>query len=125
HSTAGRAAFDFDRNHNPVIAIWDAGGVDTLDASGFTTNQRIDLRSGEFSDVGALTQNVAIAYGATIENAVGGSGKDTIAGNKANNVLTGNAGDDSLSGGAGADTLNGGLGSDTMAGGVGDDIYYV
>ena len=48
--------------------------------------------------------NVAIAYSAVIENAVGGSAADTITGNSANNRLKGNAGNDSLIGGGGTDT---------------------
>ncbi|MFX4336058.1 M10 family metallopeptidase C-terminal domain-containing protein, partial [Acinetobacter baumannii] len=57
--------------------------------------------------------NVAIAAGVTIENAVGGSGNDILIGNSANNLLTGGAGDDTLTGGAADDTLQGGGGTDT------------
>jgi len=49
-----------------------------------------------------------------IENAIGGSGADTIIGNSANNYLIGNAGNDTLSGGGGSDTLTGGSGNDTF-----------
>ena len=38
--------------------------------------------------------NIAIAYGVTIENAIGGGGNDVIIGNDAANVLTGNGGAD-------------------------------
>jgi len=48
--------------------------------------------------------NVGIAYSATIENAIGGAGNDTITGNTANNALKGNAGNDTIDGGAGSDT---------------------
>ncbi len=48
--------------------------------------------------------NVAIAYSATIENAIGGAGADTITGNTANNALKGNAGNDTINGGTGTDT---------------------
>jgi hypothetical protein len=48
--------------------------------------------------------NVGIAYSATIENAIGGAGADTITGNTANNALQGNAGNDIIDGGAGSDT---------------------
>lgn len=88
-----------------IFAVWDAGGNDTFDFSGYTQNQVIDLRQGNFSSVGALIGNVAVAVGAVIENAVGGSGNDTIMGNGADNRITG---------GAGNDTINGGLGSDTV-----------
>lgn len=58
--------------------------------------------------------NLAIAYGTVIENAVGSSERDYLLGNEANNVLTGNAGDDVIDGGIGADTYNGGAGADTF-----------
>lgn len=58
--------------------------------------------------------NIAIAYGTIIENAVGSSERDYLKGNDANNILTGNGGDDVLNGFAGADTYNGGEGFDTF-----------
>jgi Ca2+-binding RTX toxin-like protein len=57
----------------------------------------------------------------SIENLIGGSANDTIAGDNSINVLTGGAGDDSLSGGAGNDTLNGGDGDDVLEGGADAD----
>ncbi|ARD45163.1 M10 family metallopeptidase C-terminal domain-containing protein [Colwellia sp. PAMC 21821] len=58
--------------------------------------------------------NIAIAYGTTIENAIGSSERDYLKGNEANNMLTGNGGDDIMNGYAGADTYNGGAGYDTF-----------
>ncbi|MCF5596779.1 type I secretion C-terminal target domain-containing protein, partial [Pseudomonas sp. PA-3-10C] len=58
-----------------------------------------------FSDVGGLVGNVSIAKGVTLENAIGGSGHDSIIGNQANNVLKGGAGADRLRGAGGADTF--------------------
>jgi len=49
-------------------------------------------------------ENVAIAYGTVIENAIGGAGDDTITGNTSDNALKGGAGDDYIDGGAGIDT---------------------
>ncbi len=97
-----------------IFAVWDAGGNDTLDFSGYTQTQLIDLNDGNFSNVGGLTGNVAIAAGVTIENARGGSGADTIIGNEAANTLYGNAGNDTLIGGDAADTLYGGAGADVF-----------
>ena len=122
-STAGRAMFDFKLNRDPIVAIWDAGGIDTLNASGFATAQTLDLRAGSFSSIGYLTKNVAIAFGATIENAVGGSNADTIDGNSVANTLIGNAGADHIFGFAGNDTLNGGTGNDSLDGGLGNDMF--
>ncbi len=102
-----------------VFAIWDAGGNDTLDLSGYAQNADIDLRPESFSSAGpdtnggAAIYNISIARGVIIENGIGGSGADTITGNTANNRLFGMGGADSLDGGAGADLLVGGLGNDT------------
>ena len=104
HSNAGRAVFDFTVDTTPIVTIWDAGGNDTLDLSGYSGNQRIDLHAGAYSDVDGMVNNVAIAYGVTIENAIGGAGNDAITGNDANNVLRGNSGNDTIDGGAGIDT---------------------
>ena len=173
NSNADRDAFDFTKTPWPTMAIWDAGGEDTLDASGFGVEQRIDLTPGSLSSIGGvtyeealqklsfeqvninrvaagyppvarstydanmaalkaqpdfrgrLTDNVGIAYGATIENAKGGSGKDTIIGNAADNKLSGNAGNDILFGNAGNDLLDGGAGNDELSGGIGNDTYVV
>lgn len=124
NATAGNDAFDFTVNSNPVIAIWDAGGIDLIDASGFGTNQRIDLGAGQFSSTGSLTNNLAIAFGAIIEQATGGAGHDWITGNAADNVLRGNAGDDTLEGGAGNDVFHGDDGADVILGGAGIDRLH-
>ncbi|HEY0436738.1 MAG TPA: M10 family metallopeptidase C-terminal domain-containing protein [Phenylobacterium sp.] len=108
----------FDR---AVFAVWDAGGNDTLDFSGYGQNQHIDLRQGFFSDVGGLTGNVAIAKGADIENAIGGSGADSITGNALGNVIQGMAGNDTVMAGGGADTIDGGAGTSYLRGEDGDD----
>lgn len=104
-----------------IFAVWDAGGNDTFDFSGYSQNQTIDLREGHFSDVGALIGNVAIAQGARIENALGGFGADTMTGNASNNFLQGNAGADRILAGAGNDTLDGGAGSNFLRGEDGAD----
>jgi len=104
-----------------VFAIWDAGGNDTLDVSGYRQAQTIDLRQGDFSDVGGLTGNVAIAKGADIENAIGGSGADSMTGNGLANALQGMAGDDTIMAGAGNDTVDGGSGQNYLRGEDGDD----
>jgi serralysin len=104
--------------------VWDGGGTDTYDFSNYSANQTIDLTPGNWSlfstvqraDLGSgnyARGNVfnALQFGADvrslIENAIGGSGNDSITGNQANNAL------------------RGGAGSDTMLGGAGDDVYEV
>lgn len=119
------------------FAVWDGGGFDRFDFSGYPENQWIDLRQGAFSDVGGWVHNVGIAVGVVIEEAVTGSGNDTLIANDNNDNLLGGGGADRLTGGAGndhlygggrtavaddgADTLLGGGGSDYLQGNAGDD----
>ncbi len=91
---------------NAVFCIWDGGGNDTLDVSGYVSNQTINLKAGSYSDVGGLRGNVSIARGVVMENAIGGSGDDALIGNDADNRFTGGAGADRLRGGSGADTFD-------------------
>lgn len=106
NSTAGRAWFSASEGQSaPIFAVWDAGGIDTLDFSGYETRQLIDLRQGSFSNTGILVGNVSIAIGAVIENAIGGSGDDVINGNSADNRITPGAGHNQVEGGLGTDTL--------------------
>ena len=151
-----------------IFTIFDSGGTDTLDLSGYYTNSVIDLREGGYSSAGGygaydpnlvgtdptlaeinannadaglgprtarlfeiyfkgdysdtnpdgtttlvnegqswkeitgttddylMEQNIGIAYGAIIENAVGGHGDDRINGNQANNSFTGGEGADTF-----------------------------
>jgi serralysin len=172
NSNAGNALYDFNHNPFPYLTIYDAGGNDTLDFSGFHASMFIDLHAGEFSsaaqavptadainakvhevidpvfgeqpdisqaDVTAISNsyiaynayelgldtgvagvnateynNISIAYGTVIENAIGGSARDVLWGNEVDNVLKGGAGKDVLDGFEGADTLYGGAGNDTF-----------
>jgi Ca2+-binding RTX toxin-like protein len=96
--------------------IWDGGGNDTYDLSNYSTNVTVDLRPGEWSSFGMQiaflglkdginhyargnVANALLYQGNTaslIENAVGGSGFDTLIANQAANHLTGNAGSDTF-----------------------------
>ena len=102
--------YHWDKNVNPFMSIWDSGGVDTIDTSNQTQTQLIDLRAGEFSSIGAVTErysdnstklypaknNVSIAYDTIIENAIGSNQNDTIIGNSVANQLTGGLGKDNF-----------------------------
>ncbi|MHC8286566.1 serralysin family metalloprotease [Pseudomonas sp. XS1P51] len=115
NSNAGRDFLGASSSSDKVVfSVWDAGGKDTLDFSGFTQNQKINLNEASFSDVGGLVGNVSIAKGVTVENAIGGSGNDLLIGNNVSNELKGGAGNDILYGAGGADKLWGGAGSDTF-----------
>ena len=94
NSTADREVFNLALHPDNVFTIWDAGGRDTLDLSGYATPSRIDLHEGAFSDAGEMTANLSIAFGARIENAVGGAGADVIVANEVQNRLSGGGGGD-------------------------------
>ena len=96
-------------------------GTDTLSFSTLTTDVLLGLGTSAVQAVHA-NRTLKLNSASTFENAIGGSGNDTLAGNSLANVLTGNAGSDRLSGGAGRDILIGGNGLDTLNGGTDDDI---
>ncbi|KPX29087.1 MULTISPECIES: serralysin family metalloprotease [Pseudomonas syringae group] len=122
NSTAGRDFYSATSAASKVVfSVWDGGGKDTLDFSGFTQNQKINLNAASFSDVGGMVGNVSIAKGVVVENAVGGSGNDLLIGNAAANDLKGGAGNDIIYGGAGADSLTGGAGADVFVFGASSD----
>jgi serralysin len=121
-STRGPTYLLTDGSDKAVFSIWDSGGVDMLDVSQYTSNQKISLVDASFSDIGGLTKNISIAAGAVVENARGGSGDDIITGNYTGNSLWGGSGDDQLNGGSGNDRLYGEDGNDILVGGRGDDV---
>ena len=98
---------------------YDGGdGIDTLDFS--YTPYGTDMNLGSETLVffqGGHTETIA-----NFENAIGGSGDDSITGTSGDNMLDGGFGNDTLNGGAGNDTLNGGDGDDSHIGGDGNDL---
>ena len=113
NSNSDRKHFSAHHSNDPLIfCVWDAGGIDSFDFSGYTQNQIINLNQGSFSNVGMLSSNVSIAFNVIIENAIAGSGDDVLIGNQVNNTLKGGDGDDQLYGGIGADHLWGEKGRD-------------
>lgn len=122
---AGDDVYTFDPAAPFFRTIWDGGGNDTISVSNFTKPCTIDLQAGHFSKItiesdvlpaGQIwsgtapkatydgTDNLAIAFGAVIENAIGSNGNDSLIGNSANNRLTGGLGDDLLNGNEGIDS---------------------
>ena len=121
---AGNDTYTFPTDRPFFATLWDGGGNDTLNCVDFTHACVIDLRPGAFSSLGLLSSprdllpswyngsllptynagnNLSIAFGSQIENAVGGSANDTLTGNTLNNTLDGRGGNDLLTGGTGAD----------------------
>ena len=118
--TTGRI-YDFTVNRTPILTLFDSGGTDTLDLSGWNTASRVNLKAGEFSSANDMTNNIAIAYDTVIENARTGGGNDVLNGNSAANRLEAGAGNDELNGFEGDDLLLGGAGNDIIDGGDGTD----
>ena len=120
NSTAGDL-YDASLTTGAAYTIVDSAGVDTLDYSQHAQDQLINLFEGRLMNIGGLTGNVSIAQGTVIENAIGGSGNDSVRGNNADNHLQGLAGNDTLRGMAGNDTVDGGEGDDLIYGNNGND----
>ncbi|WP_142582435.1 M10 family metallopeptidase C-terminal domain-containing protein [Methylobacterium symbioticum] len=97
HSNAGSPFSIATSSDHVVFTVYDRGGVDTLDFSGYAQNQLINLNPESFSNIGGDTGNVSIASGVSIERAIGGSGNDTFI---LNNSLF-----STVTGGLGADTF--------------------
>jgi len=121
HSTADRPVYDFAANKTPILTIWDSGGHNTIDLSGYGAAERLDLHQGAYSSIDGMTNNLGIAFGTIIQTGIGGPGNDTLSGNAYANTLSGGGGNDVLMGYNGNDMLYGGAGNDTLVGGNGND----
>src|SRR5262249_27693957 len=65
NSTADRAIYSITADgQSPVFAIWDAGGNDTIDLSGYSTSVELDLREEAFSSAGPGNADIGgLAHG--------------------------------------------------------------
>lgn len=88
----------------------DEFGEDTINASPVRFDTYIDLYKGI---IAANSTTHGIASWTIVENAISGSGNDSLVGNSADNYLDAGAGNDVLQGSEGDDTLVGGAGRDT------------
>lgn len=116
--------YDFAKNLNPILCIYDSAGNDTIDLSGWRSASTVDLNGGDnhFSSGNGMTSNLQIARGVVIENATTGNGNDVLMGNAVANRLVGGAGNDRMEAAAGDDRLAGGAGNDDLNGGAGFDL---
>ncbi|MGX7895868.1 hypothetical protein [Tsuneonella sp. HG222] len=138
-------------NGNKVFfTLWDGGGVDTFDFSGFGKGLGLNFQPGgtiQLTDAiePKLAINDLVDWGivnalsyhgdtrSLIENIIGTAFNDYIAGNAADNILLGGEGRDFLAGYEGADFIDlgpgdnrgyGGPGNDTIIGYDGNDEIY-
>lgn len=88
--------FDFTINAAPVITLYDSGTGNTLDLSGYSTAETIDLRAGDFSSFAGLVNNMGIAFGTRIDAAIGGTGSNVFYTNGDGDTITGHGGDNSV-----------------------------
>jgi len=142
NSTADRAVYDFSQNKNPYLSIYDAGGNDTLDLSGFTGGRiTLDLRPGAFStgynygDKAELDAALGISLTQAQWNALYDGQLGSNPGFLSDNIgiayntiiengITGK-GNDTLQGNDVGNRLDGGAGNDTYTGGLGNDVFIV
>ena len=96
-------------------------GIDTLNFAYLTTSVVVNLGSTSIQTVN-LNRTLRLNSVSTFENAVGGTGSDTLLGNAVANRLTGGLGDNILVGLEGGDILEAGNGRDILIGGLGLDI---
>jgi hypothetical protein len=96
-------------NSAGAYTLIDDGGMDAIDASGSPVSVRVDLRPGQRSSIGvdargiSLRDNLLIATGTMIEQAVGTAWDDHLVGNQGANLLEGRGGNDLLDGQGGLD----------------------
>ena len=107
-----------------AVTIVDDGGIDTIDLTGASGNQTLDLTPGAISSVDGKLGNLILDATTVIENAATGQGADSVTGNAADNVIRLGGGADFATGGAGADALYGEAGNDTLLGGDGIDRLF-
>lgn len=59
-STADRDLYDFDINTRPILTIYDAGGNDTINFSGWDTDSVINLNEGMYSSGGGTEEFLSL-----------------------------------------------------------------
>lgn len=96
---------------------YDGGsGLDAIAYSSAEFGVEINLAKGRAKSTDGSTDSAGIGTDKIrgIENVIGGSYDDLIAGDRKSNLIRGEGGNDTILGGSGADTLVGGEGSDTF-----------
>lgn len=98
--------YSFGNGITTAQTIWDTGGTNTISADGSANKAIINLNESKFSsisnnqnyDPNDPANNIGIALGVTIQNAVGSAQNDILVGNHVSNMIRGGLGDDLIFG---------------------------
>jgi len=114
---SGNTTYTF-TNFSAPQCIWNGGGINTFDFSACTGATIIDLNAGSFSStyVGGAggANNVSIAFGTTIQNAIASQGGSTIYLNAGADTVTGGAGNNTVYLSSGTVNFDGKGGTNTV-----------
>ncbi len=144
---SGNDTYSFTESDGDYLqAIYDAGGDDTIDLSGTTRSNEIDLRPGAYSSIGIWTVDEQITYwqaqASWASNFIAarfdessyewrdnlGIAFSTVienaVGGAGSDTILGNDAANKLYGMAGNDIIDGGAGIDRLYGGEGDDVFH-
>ena len=113
---AGNDTFDEGSATSGNDTINGGAGTDVVDYSARTNDLTVTLDPGSSSGESGEADVIAT----DVENALGGTGADTLTGNASDNQLEGGAGVDTMNGGAGDDVIDGNAGADVIDCGTGD-----
>jgi trimeric autotransporter adhesin len=122
---SGNDTYIFTNSWNGKIGSGESSGTDTLDFTAYTSDIILSLVAIDYTNPPEIisgSNSLDFDVDATIENALGGSGNDSMTGTTSANLLQGGSGKDTLIGNTGSDTLLGGLGDDTYEVGESTDI---
>jgi serralysin len=97
NGNTGLDPYDFSKNIHPVVTLFDTGDNNTLDLSGFTQAETVDLNPGGFSSADGMRDNIGIDFSTKIDHFIGGSGDDVIIVNNNSDVIDGGGGSNTVS----------------------------
>jgi len=143
-TAAGNSTYTFSQSTPFMQALYDSGGVDTIDLSAHTRGSMVDLTPGAYSSIAYYSASAQAAYWTnqygwaatfmsqqfnqastyTWSNNLGiafGTVIENVAGSAGADTVTGNDAANSLSGAIGDDSLSGLAGDDVLRGGDGGD----
>jgi Ca2+-binding RTX toxin-like protein len=138
---SGDTTYSFTQGDTSIQAIYDSGGIDTIDLANFTRNNRVDLTPGGYSNIGWWTEaeqqafwqaqtpepsfDTFIANQYATRDAYEWIDNLGIALSTTIENVTGGSGNDTIIGNDAANAFNLRMGgNDNVSGGNGDDGFY-